>query len=216
MMKKLFVGVSLLLAATLANANIVSGGSELVTNGVAVNIVPSDGGWGPILSIPEGGYMSGYAGTLNARHTGSFTATYLGQVASIGNFYMGNTRMNGLRNGGHIGDTNSMQVAAGQVNFGFGQDGCHSAGCAGIFHNGDVNGVKRGILFFLNTYGLTDASGHLFDFLVGYNDSAPVNNDYDDFVVGVRSVPVPAALPLLASALGMFGLSRRKSKAKVA
>jgi len=216
MMKKLFVGVSLLLAATLANANIVSGGSELVTSGVAVNIIPSDGGWGPIGSIPEGGYLSGYAGTLNARHTGSFTATYLGQVASYGNFYLGNTRMNGTRNGGTIGSTNSMNVAAGQVNFGFGTDNYHVGRPDEIFHNGDTNTFRRGILFFLNTFGLTDAQGHLFDFLVGYNDHANVNADYDDYVVGVRSVPVPAALPLLASALGMFGLSRRKSKAKAA
>ena len=33
---------------------------------------------------------------------------------------------------------------------------------------------------------------------------------------GYSTVPVPAALPLMASALGLFGLSRRKNKAKVA
>ena len=33
---------------------------------------------------------------------------------------------------------------------------------------------------------------------------------------GYSTVPVPAALPLMASALGLFGLSRRKNKAKMA
>ena len=38
----------------------------------------------------------------------------------------------------------------------------------------------------------------------------------DDFVVGLRfqpvsSVPVPAALPLMATAIGLFGLQRRRN-----
>jgi hypothetical protein len=51
--------------------------------------------------------------------------------------------------------------------------------------------------------------------LIGYNDTAG-DVDYDDYVVGVTHVPVPAALPLLASAFGVFGLARRKNKAKAA
>ena len=70
-------------------------------------------------------------------------------------------------------------------------------------------------MIFLDAAIWNNLYGTAYDFLIGYNDSADINNDYDDYVVGVvNNVPVPAALPLMASALGMFGLSRRKNKAK--
>ena len=48
-------------------------------------------------------------------------------------------------------------------------------------------------------------------FLLLLNDSG-IGDDFDDHAAYVSAVPVPAALPLMASALGLFGLSRRKSK----
>ena len=101
------------------------------------------------------------------------------------------------------------------MDFAFGQDNNgDNVTDQAVFSNGDTNQKRRGILYFLNTYGLTDGGGKPFDFLIGYNDTAP-DADYDDYVVGVtavNAVRVPAALPLLASALGLFSVSRRKSK----
>ena len=48
-------------------------------------------------------------------------------------------------------------------------------------------------------------------FLLLLNDSGN-GDDFDDHAAYVSAVPVPAALPLMASALGLFGISRRKSK----
>ena len=222
-MKKLLVAVSLALAATGANAAVVNSGHLAVTGANTVNIV-SPNSWGPIATIPDGGYTSGLSGTLISKVNGTFTATYLGQVATYANFFLGGgvelnggRAMKGLGNPiTGIGNTISTSITAGNaINFAFGQDNNgDNVPDQAIFNNGATNQTRRGILYFLNTYNLTDANGRAFDFLIGYNDTGG-DRDYDDYVVGatVNAVPVPAALPLLASAFGLFGLGRRNGKA---
>lgn len=80
----------------------------------------------------------------------------------------------------------------------------------------DANGVifnqgssSIAVLTNPSAFGLVD------QFVLLLDDSAPRQTDFDDHAVGVSAVPVPAALPLMASAFGAFGLARRRSnKAK--
>ena len=208
-MKKILLSMALVFAASSAQADIISGGLTLQGN-VNAPMTFSDPGWGAVSGLPEGAYVNGDAssGTLYANRSGTFVATYLGQIASFSNMQLSGTTLNDGVNNSSIRSTASVDVTAGTVvNFSFvdGKDGA-------VFANGMTNTDVRGIAYFANTYGLVDNNGDLFDFLIGYNDSADINADYDDYVVGVNNVPVPAALPLMASALGMFGVARRRNK----
>ena len=219
-MKKLLVALGFALAATGASANIVSGGLTVTGNTpTAIVLSPGDDGWGGNGSTlqPAGLYTAGNAGTLIANQDGFFVATYLGQVAAFSNDYVSGLGLvlNGVNTGGAIGASAGQGVTAGNmVNFSFQEQANFAPFATSTFANGQANTAVQGMLF-LDAAAWNNLYGTAFDFLIGYNDSANVNSDYDDYVVGVvNHVPVPAALPLMASALGMFGISRRKSKAK--
>jgi hypothetical protein len=217
-MKKLLVALGFALAATGASANIVSNGLTVTGNSpVAIVNSTTDGSdalWGGDGStLTAGLYSSGNSGTLIANASGWFEATYLGQVASFPNKYNGNGLvMNGVNSGGAVGTIAGQAVTAGStIPFAFLDGGNFST-----FSNGQANTAIQGMAF-LDASIWNAFHGTAYDFLIGYNDSAPVNADYDDYVIGVvNHVPVPAALPLMASALGLFGVARRKNKAKVA
>ena len=87
------------------------------------------------------------------------------------------------------------------------------------------NGINSSTTEFLK-YTLTLADGNTFDTVINSINSGALlvgvtgqtgNQGNDQYIINTPSqVPVPAALPLMASALGLFGLSRRKNKAKMA
>ena len=101
-----------------------------------------------------------------------------------------------------VGDNTSFTYTAltsGALNFQFKSQGGF------IDNNGSQN-----IAVLSNVAGFAD------QFLLLLDDSFASHMDFDDHAVGVSAVPVPAALPLLASALGAFGIARRRNKAKAA
>ena len=88
-----------------------------------------------------------------------------------------------------------------------------------------VNGIDSGTSEFLK-YTLTLASGNTFDTVINSLVSGDLlvgvtgqtnNQGNDQYIINnISPVPLPAALPLMVSALGAFGITRRRNKTKVA
>ncbi|OYZ06092.1 MAG: hypothetical protein B7Y32_03280 [Methylophilales bacterium 16-45-7] len=152
------------------------------------------------------GALGGTFGQLSATQDTSFSVTFLGKEALNVNFYVqsgsqvANSSTNNVVN---VGDTFTFNVAAGIIDFGFGGSNTET-----FASNADYK--INEIAYITNDGSYKDADGNPFAFLIGFNDGGSPDGDYDDYVVGVSAVPVPAALPLLASALGMFGVARRR------
>lgn len=223
-MKKMLLAVTLAFAATAAQADIVSGGLTLTsgtgtfgatpltqafTSGVSLTPSPSDDGWGGNGSTlqPAALYTQGDFGMLTVNTDTSVLFTFLGKVAGFSN------NVDGYVSGAVMDDSTvgSTALVAGltagdRVRFGFTTT---TTGFESRIVNGEANTSVVGIMYF-DASAWNALYGTSFDFLIGYNDSADVNADFDDYVVGVQAVPVPAALPLMASALGMFGVARRR------
>lgn len=113
--------------------------------------------------------------------------------AAFKNFFINDTAM--FQNKSNVGTFTYTVLASGPLSFSF-RDG---ATPSQEFFNGSSNIAV-----------LATATG----FRLLFNDSGN-GDDFDDHAIDVSAVPVPAALPLMASALGIFGLARR-NKAKKA
>ena len=156
------------------------------------------------------GALGGTFGQLSALNDTIFAVTFLGKEASRTNFFVSNgTSVAGSANNvATVGQTFFFDVAAGVIDFGF-------RGPVVTALNTDIKNQR--IAYITNDGSYIDANtNNPYSFLIGFNDGDEIDGDYDDYVVGVSAVPVPAALPLMASALGAFGIARRRNKAKAA
>jgi len=189
-MKQLIIAATLALSATAAQADVLSlaaGAPVVFTTATADNPLAGN----------DLGYTGGVFGQLSATEDTTFAVTYLGKEAANTNFFIqaGSTVI--TTGATAVGTTQYFDVLAGVLNFGF-------DGSASVFaSNTDLAGSLNKIAFIVDPTGT-------YDFIIGFNDSGSADGDYDDLMVGVNAVPLPAALPLMASALGMFGVARRR------
>ena len=158
-------------------------------------------------------YSSGFLGTLAANQTSLVTFTYLGSESSFNNSFsfFGNT----LTKSSAVGTvTAPVSVNAGALDFTFSDDQ------GGSFSNGGVVTPTLGFAILDGNLAPTNGTNFgPFDFVLGFNDSAAGEDDYDDFVVGVSvvaapisAVPLPASLPLMALSLGLFTAAAARRK----
>ena len=158
-------------------------------------------------------YTSGFLGTLAANQNSIITFTYLGAESGFNNSFsfLGQT----LNESNTVGTvTAPVTVGAGALNFTF------SDNQGGSFTNGgDVTPTLGFAILDGNLAPTNGTNFGPFDYVLGFNDSASGEEDYDDFVVGVSvvaapisAVPLPASLPLMALSLGLFTAAAARRK----
>ena len=209
-MKKILLALGFTLTVVSAQAaTITSGDLQLETR----EVIAFTGGPHDIIDIGGVSALGGIFGQLSALKDTTFAVTFLGKEAGFVNFFVSNgTSVSGSANNvATVGQSFYFDVAAGVIDFGF-------RGPILTALNTDIKNQR--IAYITNDGSYIDANtNNPYSFLIGFNDGDKSDGDYDDYVVGVSSVsavPVPAALPLMASALGAFGIARRRNKAKAA
>jgi hypothetical protein len=150
---------------------------------------------------------------------GTFSATYLGDESGFNNNYRQSLSLGfQVMDESNFGRTLTAQVfGPGLLSFGFATSG--PSGYSGVFLNGDTatNPLGFAVLKELNGTGYyNNTTLGLFDYLIGFNDFYRGDADYDDYVVGINytpnAVPLPSALPLMLTAIGLFGLGANRRR----
>lgn len=172
----------------------------------------------------------GQFGSLSTTGTGSgtLTFTFLGQESGfLNNLSLTVNSVAQTLTEGVVGNSISAVInGAGLIDFSFFSS--NSSGNFGQFNNGANAGAVLGYVVLKEFISNPDAAAVAgagydnsttlgnFDFLLGFNDSSKGDADYDDFVVGVSFkptvVPVPAAMPLLLTSLGLFGMGMYRKR----
>jgi hypothetical protein len=209
-MKKIIVILGLTFSAVSTQASTITSGDLqlLTTDAIAFTGTAHD-----IINVGGVDASGGVFGQLSALKDSIFAVTFLGKEAGRTNFFVSNgtSVVGSANNFATVGQTFYFDVAAGVIDFGF-------RGPEVTALNTNINNQR--IAYITNDGTYIDANtNNPYSFLIGFNDGDTIDGDYDDYVVGVSSVsavPVPAALPLMASALVAFGLARRRNKAKAA
>ena len=206
-MKKTLLAIALALSVSAAQATtVVSGNFSLNYDETGFLFDGSH----DVIDVAGSDITGGFFGQLSATNDVQFFVTFLGKEASNINFYVSNG-VSQIAMGTDVvtvGQDFVFNTPAGVIDYGF-------TG-TGLATGSNLDGGIGRIAYLPNDGFYKDRNGNMFDFLIGFNDGGSADGDYDDYVIGVSSVPVPAALPLMASALGAFGIARRRNKAKAA
>jgi hypothetical protein len=206
-MKRILAAAALAAFALGAQAQLsFSGGSNITFS----NYDPS----GPTNPQSEGRLN----GIVNSAGPAVMTATFLGKEAGDTNTYTFDFAGGTLVNTGAIGSSISGPVGSGPLTFVFADTttatSVGNGGSSGAFTSYVILGTYDDV----GAFTPYTASGQ-YALILGFNDGAPVDGDYDDMVVGlnVAAVPEPETYALLLAGLGAIGFisRRRRTMARV-
>lgn len=214
-MKKTLLAIALALSATASQAALVTATDSnfsLTYEEEAFDLIGSH----DVINVFGANATEAFTGQLSAITAGNFLVTFLGKEAGFTNFYVYNgvTQLTMSSNDLLPGDNFVFSTGAGLINFGFSSDNGTPFDSSDDVTGSNIDNYIGKIAYLPNDGSYKDVNGVPFSVLIGFNDASPADADYDDYVIGISAVPVPAALPLMATALGAFGIARRRNKSK--
>jgi hypothetical protein len=164
---------------------------------------------GGFATLPIGSSLS--VGHLNFTGPGSqmITYTFLGQESGYNNKFYDVSGGNALFESDPIGTSvSSLANISGPLSFKFEGNVDKFAVNGGPWDKG----TSIGLIGTNMQVGST-----VYDFVIGYNDSAGQKylGDWDDFVIGVSAVPEPETYAMLLIGLGLIGFSLRNQRRSV-
>jgi PEP-CTERM motif-containing protein len=197
---------STLLAAALA----LAGGA---VSAQTIQFTPQDAVTLTQLFNPDGGvfaagtFTQGQRGVFTAGGDGAFQLTYLGQESAFSDRIRIEVDSNQLTEFNQVGDTIMGPMVAGGVPLSFEFVG----GLGFVVPNGTVFTDVNPSFALLGTDVQTDIG--TFAYVLGFNDAAN-HDDWDDFVVGLNTAPIPEpqTYALLLAGLGVVGFVARRRK----
>jgi len=150
---------------------------------------------------------------------GTLSVTFLGKEAGHQNlFAVAGTPLLNMLNNVAVGFTDMTQVGAGALPFRFMDN---NDGTAAPNGGNASNGVHGSYVIFGSRdkdggwTALTSYGGGTYDLIIGWNDGAKVDADYDDHVLGLTLAPVPepGTYAMMLAGLAAMGFIARRRRA---
>ena len=199
LVQRTIIATALLIVSSSVSAGLSFVVTDTVTRTEAFNI-------GGFAALPVGSTLS--VGHLDFTGPGSqmITYTFLGQESGYNNKFYDVSGGNALFESDPIGTSVSSLVnISGPLSFKFEGNVDKFAVNGGPWDKG----TSIGLIGTNMQVGST-----VYDFVIGYNDSAGQKylGDWDDFVIGVSAVPEPETYAMLLVGLGLIGFSLRNQR----
>lgn len=205
-MKKLAIAVAVAACAFSAHAQLSYSTTGTYLNSIAGNDVPS--------------FSTGLLDAqISTALPGTLSVTFLGKEAGHTNLFgvYGTTTLEMLNNIA-VGTTQQVQVGTGALPFRF----LDQNDSTGVPNGGNSPSAAQGSYVIFGTRAqngdwspLKSYGGGTFDLIIGFNDGAKVDADYDDHVLGLSLAPVPepGTYAMLLAGLAATGFVARRRRA---